>query len=298
MNETTLLITGIHGLVGQYIFKILESWDGKVVITGKGPCRLPAHDFVYANMDITEKAQVMAVFNEFKPTVVIHSAAQAQPDYCELNREDALRTNVTGTENLLHAASLSKAFFIYLSTDFVFSGNDGPYDEHSIPSPVNFYGHTKMMAEEKLKAYPFPWAIVRTALVYGNVISGTRSNMVSWVKGELENNRPIKVVSDQLRTTTYAADLAKALLLIASRKMTGIWHISGKDALSPWEIANAVADHLQLDKALITKVDAAVFSQPATRPLRTPLIITKAIHELGYQPLSFEEGMKKLLQGD
>jgi dTDP-4-dehydrorhamnose reductase len=298
MNESTLLITGIHGLVGQYVFKILESWEGRVVITGKGPSRLPAHRFFYANMDITDKKQVLAVFDEFKPDVVIHSAAQAQPDHCELNQEDALKTNVEGTEHLLQAASLTKAFFIYLSTDFVFSGNDEPYDEHSIPAPVNFYGQTKWMAEQRVSAYPFPWAIVRTALVYGNVISGTRSNMISWVKTEIENKRPIKVVSDQLRTTTYAADLAAALLVIAKRKMTGIWHISGKDALSPWEIANAVADHLQLDRSLITKVDAAVFSQPATRPLRTPLIIDKAIRELGYQPLSFEEGMKKVLKGD
>jgi dTDP-4-dehydrorhamnose reductase len=298
MNETTLLITGIHGLVGQYLFQLLHTRKWKVVITGKGPCRLPPHDFIYEEMDITDKAKVAEIFGKYRPGIVIHSAALAQPDHCELNPEEAIQVNVDGTENLLTAASRSNAFFIYLSTDFIFSGNDGPYHEGSVPAPVNFYGKTKLMAEEKVKAYPFSWAIVRTVLVYGNVISGSRSNMISWVKAELENNRPIKVVSDQLRTTTYAGDLAKAILTIAEKKAAGIWHISGKDALSPWEIAMAVADELKLDSSLITKVDASVFSQPATRPLKTPFLINKAQRELAYEPLSFQEGMRKVLNGD
>jgi dTDP-4-dehydrorhamnose reductase len=122
--------------------------------------------------------------------------------------------------------------------------------------------------------------------------------MISWVKGELENGKPIKVVSDQLRTTTYAGDLAGAILTIAEKRTEGVWHISGPDPLSPWEIAVAVADHLGLDSSLISKVDASVFSQPAKRPLQTPLIIDKAKKELGYQPLSFREGMKLVLQGN
>ena len=242
-------------------------------------------------MDIADKASVSEVFERYRPSIVIHSAALAQPDHCELNQEEAFKVNVEGTENLLTAASRSKAFFIYLSTDFVFSGNDGPYHEGSVPAPVNYYGNTKLMAEEKVKLYPFSWAIVRTVLVYGNVIVGTRSNVISWVRTELENQRPIKVVCDQLRTTTYAGDLAKAILTIAEKKAGGVWHISGKDALSPWEMAVAVADELELNRSLIEKVDASVFSQPAKRPLKTLFIIDKAKRELAYDPLSFQEGM-------
>ncbi|HSF45591.1 MAG TPA: SDR family oxidoreductase [Chitinophagaceae bacterium] len=298
MNGPTLLITGIHGLVGQYLFKILDLWKGKVVITGKGSCRLPGADFIYIDMDIADKDRVCEIFEIYAPSVVIHSAALAQPDYCELNREEAVKVNVGGTENLLEASSQSGAFFVHLSTDFVFSGADGPYDENADPAPVNFYGTTKLMGEEKVKAYPFSWAIIRTALVYGNVIVGTRPNMISWVKSELEQGKPIKVVSDQVRTTTYAGDLAWAILKIAERKAEGMWHISGPHPLTPWEMAMAVSDFLNLDSQLITKVDASVFSQPAERPLKTPLIIDKAIKELGYRPISFDKGMKLVLQGD
>jgi len=298
MNENSLLITGIHGLVGQYLFRILRNWKGKVVICGKGPCRLPQHDFVYEDMDIRDPIRINEVFNRHRPAVVIHAAAMAQPDQCELNRGEAMLVNVEATKFLLHAAEEAGSFFIYVSTDFVFSGNDGPYGENAVPAPVNFYGNTKLMAEELVKSYNHGWAIARTVLVYGNVLVGTRANIISWVKGELEQGKSIKVVGDQLRSPTYAADLAAGLLRIAEMKASGIWHLAGKDLLSPWDIAVKVANRLGLNSSLMTRVDASVFTQPATRPLRTPFLIDKARKALGYEPHSFDEGMEKLLNGD
>lgn len=298
MKNPTLLVTGIHGLLGQHLFGILDRWVGRVVITGKGSNRLPEKGFQYEELDLTDGERIRTLFHKHQPAAVIHSAAMAQPDACELNRDEAMSVNVTATMDLLEAAALHRAFFVYMSSDFVFSGAEGPYAEDDAPAPVNFYGHTKWMGEELVRQSICPSAIIRTGLVYGNVIVGTRPNVISWVRDSLENNRPIKVVSDQLRTPTYAADLASALLLIAKERAAGTWHIAGKDRLSPWEMALKVADHLKLDATLITKVDASIFSQPAKRPLRTPLLIDKAIRELQYQPVSFEEGVIKVLQGD
>lgn len=298
MNNSTLIVTGIHGLVGQYLFRLLHRWEGKVVVTGKGPSRMPISDFVYEEMDITDPLAIEVVFNRHQPAVVIHSAAMAQPDQCELNQEETLQVNVAATERLLRAAADHAAFFIYLSTDFIFSGDEGPYAEDDFPAPVNYYGQTKLMAEILVRASGIPAAIVRTGLVYGNVIVGTRPNVISWVRESLENQRAIKVVSDQLRTPTYAGDLAEALLTIADKRAAGTWHIAGKDRLSPWDMALKVAKHLKLDASLMTQVDASVFTQPARRPLRTPLVIDKAIDAWGYDPLSFEEGMIRVLQGD
>ena len=293
-----ILITGIHGLVGQYLFKQLKNWQGPVIITGKGACRMPEHGFTYEDLDITHQEAVQAVFLKHKPSIVIHSAAMAQPDACELDKDAALLVNVTATKFLLEAAQASGTFFLFLSTDFVFSGADGPYHEASMPDPVNFYGQTKWMAEQLVMQSSSPWAIVRTVLVYGNVISGTRSNIISWAKQALEKGTPIKVVGDQIRSTTYAGDLARAILTIAVKKASGVWHIAGKDALSPYEIALRVAHHLQLDTGLMTRVDASLFTQPARRPLQTHFIIDKAKRELGYDPIDFSEGMRLVLQGD
>jgi dTDP-4-dehydrorhamnose reductase len=136
---------------------------------------------------------------------------------------------------------------------------------------------------------------VRAALVYGNTLLGTRTNIISWVLGELQKGKSIRVVGDQVRTPTFAGDLAAALLLITKDKHQGIWHISGNDVLSPHDIALMVASRMNLDASLITKVDASTFSQPAVRPLRTPFDISKARAFLRYEPINFKDGMEIIL---
>ena len=132
-------------------------------------------------------------------------------------------------------------------------------------------------------------------MVFGNILVGSRNNIISLVRENLENNKPIKVVSDQWRTPTYVEDIAKGIILVLQKQATGIYHISGEEGMSPYEMALATADYLQLDKSMITKVDADTFSQPAQRPLRTGFVISKAKKELGFQPLSFTEALRKMI---
>jgi dTDP-4-dehydrorhamnose reductase len=109
----TLLITGIHGLVGQYLIRILKNWPGQVIVTGRGPCKIPADwmkDIHYEKMDITDPENIHAVFEWFKPEAVIHAAAEAQPDTCELHREQADLVNTRATGFLLEAAKKQGSF--------------------------------------------------------------------------------------------------------------------------------------------------------------------------------------------
>ena len=184
---------------------------------------------------------------------------------------------------------------MYVSTDFVFNGLNGPYKETDETGPVNYYGSSKLAAEKSVTEGNLQCSIVRTVLVFGNILVGNRSNVISWVQENLENNKPIKVVSDQWRTPTYVADLVKGILLALQKKATGIYHISGEEGMSPYDMATATADYLHLDKSLITKVDASIFTQPAQRPLRTGFIIDKAKQELGFKPLSFKDALQQML---
>ena len=104
------------------------------------------------------------------------------------------------------------------------------------------------------------------------------------------------MVSDQYRTPTYAGDLVKGIILIIKQRAIGIYHISGKDYLTPFDMAIATADYHGLDRSLIKKVDASVFSQPAKRPLKTGFDISKARTTLGYEPVSFEEGLRLMAE--
>lgn len=226
---------------------------------------------------------------------MVHCGAISTPDECELNKENAYVTNVTGTIYLLNAAATYKSFFIFLSTDFVFSGEKGLYTEEEERKPVNYYGETKVMAEDEVKKYACEWSIVRTVLVYGKPFLN-RQNILTTVAAGLQKNQQLNIFNDQVRTPTYVEDLAAAIVSIIEKKATGVYHISGEDVHTPYEMAMAVAQHLKLNSSLITKVEEKDFDQPARRPLKTGFNISKAKNDLGYQPVSFIEGLKRTFE--
>lgn len=292
-----VLITGANGFLGYYLVDQLLKKNFSVIATGKGENRLPfsGEKFIYRVMDFTDPFAVDAIFNEYKPGVVIHAGAMGKPDECEMNQMLAYVVNVEGTVNLLLNAEEQKSFFVFVSTDFVFDGERGMYTEDDAPRPINYYGRTKMEAEEAVKDYPFDWCIVRTVLVYGKNYSG-RNNILSIVKEKLEKGEEYSVVDDQSRTPTYVEDLAKGIVAIIEQKAKGIFHVSGKDMLTPYQMAIKTAEYLGLNTSLIKKVTAAAFTQPAKRPPKTGFEIEKARKELGYEPVSFDEGLKKTFQ--
>ena len=290
-----ILITGANGFLGYYLVEQLLEKDYSVIATGKGECRLPfthGTKFQYLSMDFTDPFSIHDVFENIKPDVVIHAGAMSKPDECELDQMKAYLINVEGTVQLLINAVDLKSFFIFLSTDFVFDGEKGMYKEEDLPGPVNYYGKTKLEAEDAVKEYEHSWAIVRTVLVYGKNHSG-HNNILKIVKEKLEKGEEYSIVDDQVRTPTYVEDLAKGIVSIIEKRATGIFHLSGKDILTPYQMAIKTAEHLKLDSTVLKKATAANFSQPAKRPLKTGFIIDKARKELGYEPVSFDEGLKK-----
>jgi dTDP-4-dehydrorhamnose reductase len=286
-----ILVTGSNGLLGQ---KLIEKLSKKmdVLATARGENRLPfKENYSYASLDITDKNNVDEVFNSFKPDVVIHGAAMTNVDQCEIEKEECWKLNVLATEYLLEAAKKHNSFFLHVSTDFIFDGKEGPYDEDGTPNPVSFYGWSKYAAEKLVMHSEVKWAIARTVLVYGIAHDMSRSNIILWVKNSLENGKSINVVNDQWRTPTLAEDLADGCILIAEQKAEGVFNISGRDLLNPYEMATMTADYFSLDKTLIKEVDGSQFKQTAKRPAKTGFILDKAIHKLGYKPKSFKEGI-------
>jgi dTDP-4-dehydrorhamnose reductase len=290
-----ILLTGANGFLGQYLAAQLLANKHTVIATGKGESRLPfsgSRSFGYVEMDFTNQVHVHDVLEKFEPDCIIHAGAMTRPDECELQTDLAFSVNVEGTRILLSMAVKRAVFFIYISTDFIFDGLHGMYNEEDIPGPVNYYGRTKLQGETLVRQYPFDWAIARTVLVYGKPLAG-RSNILTVVKEKLEKGEPYKVVSDQVRTPTYVEDLADGIVKIIEQKANGIYHLSGSDVLTPYDMAIKTAAYLGLDSSLLINVTAATFSQPALRPLRTGFVIDKAREILGYTPQSFEEGLRK-----
>jgi dTDP-4-dehydrorhamnose reductase len=291
-NKKKIFITGANGLLGQKLVEqLVEKQEFEVVASGKGDCRLTGSGFAYLSLDLTNPADVFQLLGEIKPDVIIHAAAMTNVDVCELNQEACYEVNVTATQTLVRAGELFKSHFIYISTDFIFSGDSGPLDESALPSPVNFYGKTKLEAEQYVMNHASNWAIARTVLVYGIANDLSRSNIILWVKSSLEQGKKIQVVDDQYRTPTLAEDLAAGCVLLAEQSARGIFHLSGADYLTPYQMALLTAEYFGLDKELIQRVDSSTFSQPAVRPLKTGFIIEKAQKELGFQPKTFLQGI-------
>ena len=289
-----ILLTGSNGLLGQKLVARLHQEPGvELVATSRGPNKLAAHFPVvrFVPLDVSSATQVQQVLARERPTHVIHTAATTNADECELHRAACWQHNVSAVKHLVAACAALNIHLTHLSTDFVFSGEAGPLAEDAVPAPVNFYGESKLAAEHLVQASPGRWAIARTVLVYGVAHNYGRTNLVLWVRDSLRTGQPIKVVADQWRTPTLAEDLAEGCWLLARQAAQGIYHLSGDEFITPYDLALRVAAHFNLDATLIKRVDASSFSQPARRPARTGFRIEKARRDLGYQPHSLAEGI-------
>jgi dTDP-4-dehydrorhamnose reductase len=278
---------------------LVEEGKFQIYALGKGSTRSPygkSSGVSYHEIDLINFKKAEQLIEKIAPHIIVHAAAMSQPNECQASPDLCWKVNVGATRAILRAAERCKSYFIYISTDFVFDGAEGPYDESAIPNPVNLYGESKLLAEEMVQLAKLHWCIIRTVLVYGNKVPGGRSNFVLWVKEKLEADEKIKVVNDQIRTPTYVEDLVKGILLAIMKHAKGIYHISGNDTCTPYELACKIAELTTKDPGLIIPVDASVFPEPAKRPPKTGFIITKATRELGYVPHSLNEALGIMLE--
>lgn len=291
-----ILITGSNGLLGQKLIDLLKGRsDYELIATARGTNRYPDSDgFKYASLDVTNEKEVQQIVELYKPDAIIHTAAMTNVDQCETERLGCDELNINAVQYLANACDAYNVHLVHLSTDFIFNGTKGPLTEEEKPDPISYYGESKLKAEHIVQNMKSNWAILRTVLVFGIVADMSRSNIVLWVKNNLEQKKNIKVVNDQWRTPTLAEDLAMGCLLAIEKKAQGIYNISGSDFLSPYDIAQKTAAFFKLDASLIEKADSSTFTQTAKRPPKTGFVIDKAIHDLGYKPHTFEEGLQLL----
>ena len=269
-----ILITGSNGLLGQkLIYKLKDKTGITCIATARGENRLVSKTgYEYRQLDITDYKNVEDIFLSTMPDVIINTAAMTNVDACETDQSACWLMNVTSVENQVKVLEkLNKSYteykpqFIHLSTDFLFDGTHGPLTEEEPCKPLSYYGESKLAAEKVVESSTLHWAIARTVLVYGIVDNMSRSNIVLWVKQNLEQGKTINVVDDQFRTPTLAEDLAEGCILMAEKKVQGIYNISGSDFLSILELAHLVADYYKLDKSLIKPSKSLDIKQPAKR---------------------------------
>ncbi|MDP1812435.1 MAG: SDR family oxidoreductase [Sediminibacterium sp.] len=290
-----LIITGANGFLGQHLTAFFAGKGFTVMGVSRGQRRIPEKiNIIYQESELTSVSNVSNLrnlFENFQPAVIIHTAAMSKPDECDALKEQCLLNNVKATGHLVQFAKELQAHFIQISTDFIF-GENGPHAEEAIPNPLNFYGQSKLMAEELVMDSGLPFTIIRPVFIYGKLWEGMRPSFLHWVKQNLEQGKKIKVVTDQVRTPTYVEDICRGIETVVQKKITGKYHLAGKDSISPYQMALTVAEVLRLNQSLIEPVTADTFPETVIRAKKSGLLIHKAQKELGYEPVSFTEGVR------
>lgn len=289
-----VVITGSNGLLGQSLLNLLLKEKDIYDVYGfsRGINRSGRDDFNYYSIDLTKKEFLRELVEKVNPDFIVNTAAMTQVDECEKQKETCDELNINVVKYLKEFCLNLNIHLIHLSTDFIFDGKKGNYKETDKPNPLSYYGLSKLKAEEVLIKSEVNYTILRTILVYGKVFDMSRSNIVLWVKSMLEKGEEITIVDDQFRMPTYVEDLASACKLVIDKKIKGIFHISSKQLLSVFKIAQQIAEVFNLDKSLIKPVTSKTLNQIAKRPPKTGFDLTKTNKVLGFYPKTFKEDLQ------
>jgi len=198
---------------------------------------------------------------------------------------------------LIHASD-HKTYFVQISSDYVFEGDAGPYSEDDHTYPVNYYGKTKLEAENIIRGSRRKFLILRTNVIYSEDLN-IKSNYFAWVYKSLLNNKSISVVNDQISNPTYVSHLAQAIFQCIILNTEGIYHYGSDDFLSRYEFAMTIAEVFGFDKSLISPIDTKslfkkIKSYSAERPANSGLKVDKIERELNISTYSSEYSLKKI----
>ena len=285
------LVTGGSGLLGSKITYILEKRGHKVF---SGHNKHKAKYGTPIKFDITDREEVKKAFELSKPEAVIHAAALTDVDKCEKDREYAWEVNVEGTENIVELSQANNAFLVYVSSDYVFSGEKGLYTETDTPNPINHYGLTKLEGEKIVSQSPLQSCIVRPSVIFGSTPSVGKVNFALWVIRKLRRGKRLRIFKEQYVSPTLNTNLAEMILEIVERKLTGIYHLAGATPINRYEFAKLIAETFELDGNLIYVNKHEKRRWFAKRPKNTSLNVKKALRTLKNKPLEIHDALKIL----
>jgi dTDP-4-dehydrorhamnose reductase len=248
-----------------------------------------------ADLDIADPAAVTAQVADFKPERILHLAAYTAVDAAETDPEGAREVNAFGTENVARAAARVRAQLVLMSTDYVFGGSfRRPLREDDPTGPASVYGKTKLEGEALAQATCPKTLIVRTSWLFGE----GGQNFVDTIAAKMRRGEAVSVVDDQIGRPTWTEDLAPAVLALADRAESGIFHLTnGGEPVSWYDVARHVATCVQQAPKLVQATTTEALGSPAPRPAYSVLDCSKA-QRIGVGPLpDWREAVARHLGG-
>jgi dTDP-4-dehydrorhamnose reductase len=285
-----LLVTGASGLLGTKLCQIaLRRNHGVYAAYNQNkPLFGTPVDFNILDLDAEQRA-----LDKIKPDAVVHAAALTDVDKCELEKGLAWKTNVEATENLVRLCKKRDAYLVYVSTDYVFNGERGMYKETDTPSPINYYGLTKLKGEEAVRALD-DYCIARGSVTYGSTPATGKTNFALWLMDKLRKKEEVKIITDQWNSPTLNISMAEMIIETLEKRINGTFHLAGATRLSRYEFAQHVAETFNLDSKYIKPVKSKQIKWLARRPKDSSLDVRKAKQTLTIKPLEIHEALKKM----
>lgn len=278
--------TGLSGLVGSRVTELLSpqySFENLSLETG---------------VDIKNEDVVAARIGDSPASWVFHFAAKTDVDGCEKEKDlgvdsDAWQINVVATESVVAACKRTGKRLLYISTDFVFDGTGVHYSEEDTPNPQSWYARTKFEGELRVKNLREAGLIIRIAFPYRAVNSG-KKDFLHRMLDCLALGRTLEAPTDQLFVPTFIDDIAAAIRLLVGKAASGIYHVVGTEALSPFEAGKKIAKTFGYDEQLVKPIEfAAFYAGRASRPFHAVLSNAK-IAKFGFAMSTFDEGLAKI----
>lgn len=286
-----MLVTGASGLLGSnLVFAAAERGLPLVACHGRRATRLPGAGNVA--LDLLDEAATRQLFDSIRPTSIIHCAAAADVDWCEANPDEAYRINAEVPRRLAAIASELDALLVFISTDSVFDGHRGSYDESQEPSPVNVYGHTKLAAEAFVTDGAPASLVIRTNFIGWS--PGGRRGLSEWVLSRLESGLPVAAFFDVRFSPLLATDLGHFILDMIAAGLRGLYHVTASDSCTKYEFAMKLAQSFDLDPAGIRLSSIRAAGLRAERPRDTSLRSGKVARDLGKPMPVVASGIERL----
>jgi dTDP-4-dehydrorhamnose reductase len=245
-----LLVTGAAGMLGHEVVTSAERLGHEVAAWDLPEC------------DLTDEGETLEAIRRLDPRAVVNCAAYTNVDAAEEDEPAAERVNAGAAGNVARACAASGARIVQVSTDYVFDGSkDEPWLESDAVAPLGAYGRTKLHGEEQVAAALDDHAIVRTAWLFGP----HGPNFVSTMLRLAAERDEVSAVTDQVGSPTFAGHLAPALVDMAERTDTGIFHGAGAGSCSWYELTLEAYDAAGI-ACRVLPTTAARFARPAPRP--------------------------------
>lgn len=287
---TRILVTGASGLLGGNLaLMALDQGHDIVAVCNQNPIFLDTAEVVCADLSQSDEAE--HIIKTYDPQWVFHCAAATNVDDCEEDQHRAFRLNQDMAAKVAQAAQLAGARLVHISTDAVFDGKKGGYNEEDVPDPINVYGRSKLNGELVVLETNPTAVIVRTNIYGWN--SRPKPSLAEWFLERLQRKERCPGFTDVLVTLMLVNDLIEVLLQVMEMELSGLFHIVGVECISKYEFGQRVAHTFDLDASLIEPVPVSQVGLRAPRARNLCLVGTKIESVLGIQLPMVNDGLRR-----